>query len=120
MNKSRLAIIGSGNIVSTRHLPALYHHKLFDVIGILDIHGKRSIELAKKYSIPHSDSYKKYKSLNSIRWFRNVDAVIVATPPFEHGVMVKQSLLAGKHVLVEKPFVTDIAEGKELLSLAKQ
>jgi predicted dehydrogenase len=48
-----------------------------------------------------------------------VDAVIIATPVFSHYKLAKQALLAGKHVLVEKPFTASAAESVELIDLAR-
>jgi predicted dehydrogenase len=47
-----------------------------------------------------------------------VEAVIVATPPQTHYPLVKRALEAGKHVLVEKPLATRLADGRELADLA--
>ncbi|HYM67537.1 MAG TPA: Gfo/Idh/MocA family oxidoreductase [Patescibacteria group bacterium] len=49
----------------------------------------------------------------------SVEAVIVATPPQTHHPLVKRALQAGKHVLVEKPLATRLADGLELADLAK-
>lgn len=49
-----------------------------------------------------------------------IDAVILATPVFTHYPLAKKALLAGKHVLVEKPFTASVAEGEELIELAEQ
>jgi predicted dehydrogenase len=48
------------------------------------------------------------------------DAVAVVTPSALHGHLVRQALLAGKHVLVEKPFVHDYDEACALVDLAEQ
>lgn len=49
---------------------------------------------------------------------KNIDAVVIATPTKTHYGMAKKALLKGKHVLVEKPFVLNSAQAKELVSLA--
>jgi len=49
-----------------------------------------------------------------------IDAVVLATPVFSHYKLAKQALLAGKHVLVEKPFTASVAEAEELIELAAQ
>lgn len=49
----------------------------------------------------------------------SVDAVVVATPTSTHYGLVKAALEAGKHVLVEKPITTSVAEGEELCALAE-
>jgi predicted dehydrogenase len=49
-----------------------------------------------------------------------VDVVYVGTPhPFHHQ-NAKAALLAGKHVLCEKPFVMDLAELDELIAIARE
>lgn len=50
----------------------------------------------------------------------DVDAVIVATPVRSHYTVARAALLAGKHVLVEKPLTADVAEAEELIALAKR
>lgn len=49
-----------------------------------------------------------------------LDAVIVATPASTHFALVKAALLAGKHVLCEKPLTLDPAESRELSELARK
>jgi len=47
-----------------------------------------------------------------------IDAVHICTPNAQHFPMVKEALLAGKHVLCEKPLATTVEQGEELVSLA--
>lgn len=48
-----------------------------------------------------------------------VDAIVLATPIKTHFDLAKKALLAGKHVLVEKPLATSRAEVLELIDLAE-
>jgi predicted dehydrogenase len=48
-----------------------------------------------------------------------VEAVIIATPPQTHYPLVKRALLAGRHVLVEKPLATTLADACDLADLAR-
>lgn len=50
----------------------------------------------------------------------NVDGVIIATPVKTHYQLAKAALLNGKHVLVEKPLTTNVAEAEELIALAEE
>lgn len=50
----------------------------------------------------------------------NVDAVIIATPVRTHYALAKEALLAGKHVLVEKPLTASVVEAEELVALARE
>lgn len=48
-----------------------------------------------------------------------VDAVVIATPAETHADLARQALLAGRHVLVEKPLATSSELGRELVELAE-
>jgi predicted dehydrogenase len=49
-----------------------------------------------------------------------IDAVVIATPVFTHFELAKKALESGKHVLIEKPMASTVAESEELISLAEQ
>lgn len=48
-----------------------------------------------------------------------LQAIVIATTAASHYALGKQALLAGKDVYVEKPFVLDAAQAKELIALAE-
>ena len=48
------------------------------------------------------------------------ELAIVASPPVAHGQQVQALLEHGKHVLCEKPFILDRAEGESLADLARE
>lgn len=50
----------------------------------------------------------------------DIHLVVVNTPNEFHYSMTKAALLAGKHVVTEKPFVINLAQGRELIELAAQ
>jgi predicted dehydrogenase len=50
----------------------------------------------------------------------DLDAVVIATPVRSHHTLAKAALLAGKHVLVEKPMATTADDCLELIGLAKE
>lgn len=52
-------------------------------------------------------------------FYKNVDAVYVATPHLAHYSCIKESLEAGKHVLCETPMVLNKNQAKELYKLAE-
>lgn len=49
-----------------------------------------------------------------------IDAVVIATPVFSHFALAKNALEAGKHVLIEKPMTSSVAEAEQLIDLALQ
>lgn len=50
---------------------------------------------------------------------RAVDLIVIATPNQSHHPIAKQCLLAGRHVVIDKPFTTTVAEAEELVRLSK-
>ena len=51
---------------------------------------------------------------------RKIDLVVVATPNTSHHPIAKQCLLAGRHVVVDKPFTPTLPEAEDLVQVAKQ
>lgn len=49
---------------------------------------------------------------------KEIDAVVVATPVKFHFSLAKTALLAGKHVMIEKPMASSVAECEELVEIA--
>jgi len=49
-----------------------------------------------------------------------IDAIHICTPNVTHYQMAKDALLAGKHVLCEKPLAVSVEEAQELVSLARE
>lgn len=47
-----------------------------------------------------------------------IDLVVIATPNDSHHPLAKAALLAGKHVVVDKPFTVTLAQARELAALA--
>ena len=60
------------------------------------------------------------KSFEEILANPDIHIVVVNTPNEYHFPMTKAALLAGKHVVTEKPFTLSIAEGMELIQLSHQ
>ena len=46
---------------------------------------------------------------------RDVDLVVIATPNTSHHPIAKQCLLAGRHVVIDKPFTTTVGQAEELV-----
>lgn len=61
----------------------------------------------------------KATSLEAVLADDEIDLVSICSPSLTHFDYAKQCLLAGKHILVEKPFVSTVSEAKEVLKLAK-
>ena len=58
-----------------------------------------------------------YVDYETILKDKNIDLVYIATPPFLHYQQSKMALLAGKHVICEKPAALQATEAEELRML---
>jgi len=50
----------------------------------------------------------------------DIDIVVIATPVSTHHEIAKRALTAGKHVFIEKPMTSSVAEAEELIDVAEQ
>lgn len=94
------------------HGPLLQVNPHFEVKKILERNHTRS----KKYftDVEIVTSYEQL--LND----PDIELVVVNTPDPLHYQMTRDALMAGKHVVVEKPFVQHVDQGLELIELAKK
>ena len=65
-------------------------------------------------------SVKSVKNLNDVLTDDDIDLVIVSSPNETHFDYARKSLLAGKHVLIEKPMAGTVAECEILMDLAER
>jgi scyllo-inositol 2-dehydrogenase (NADP+) len=117
MNKIRIASIGSGWVVTNRHLPSLSRNKKFEITAIISNQEEKLKILSKQYKIPY---YLLSDASKNKEWLDLCDAVMIGTDPMSHYKIAKFCLENGKHVLIEKPFTTSIKESEELVNLAKK
>lgn len=94
------------------HAPFIHAHPGFKFYAVWE----RSKDLAQaKYP-----AVKVYRTLEAMLQDEQVELVIVNTPNITHYDYTKQVLLAGKHVVCEKPFTVTVAQADELIALAVQ
>ena len=93
-----------------------YHLNLYSdisdvkLMGICDANPDLVNELSEKTGV---QGYTNYKEM-----FPYVDAVTIAAPTRFHYEIAKDCLLAGKHLLVEKPITTNYDHARELFDIA--
>jgi predicted dehydrogenase len=108
-----VAIVGTGTIAN-QHARSLARHSPARMVAVYDVLGDRAQEFADKWGIPHVT-----KSLDDILSRDDVDAAIVATPPFAHMEPTIALLEAGKHVLCEKPFAANADDARLIADAAR-
>ena len=112
MARIGVAVIGAG-FMGGVHVEALRRAGC-EVVGVLGVSDAESTKFAAAAGVP-----KAYRSLDELLGDPAVQSVHVATPNKLHFPMAKAVLLAGKHVLCEKPLAMNSRETAELVALAQ-
>ena len=111
MQKIKTALLSYGMSGKLFHAPFLHVHPGFQFYSVWE----RSKNLADQ----DYPGVKTFRSLDDLLSDEEVELVIVNTPNYTHYDYAKKALQAGKHVIVEKPFVVAVKEGEELIGIAK-
>lgn len=94
------------------HAPFLAANPGFEVSAVLE----RTKNESRK-AFPHAIIY---RSIDDLIADEEIELVIVNTPNVTHFNFAEMALMAGKHVVVEKPFTVTVAEGLRLKELAAE
>src|SRR6266508_3029244 len=114
MNKVRLGIIGMGNI-GKHHAGYL----LESAVPRCELVAVCSTSPQKLEPFP-AKGLKVFDRGEKLVRSRDVDAVIVATPHYQHTSLSIAALEAGLHVMVEKPISAHKADAERLIAVAKK
>jgi predicted dehydrogenase len=114
MKPIRTAIFGTG-FMGRVHLEAIRRVESVEAAAIAGRREDATRRLGAGFSIPTITT-----DYREVLRDPAIDAVHICTPNTQHFSMTKEALLAGKHVLCEKPLTTTVAEAEELVALAAQ
>ncbi len=114
MKEIRLGTIGSGFIVHNI-LDAVKPVEGIRCVAVYSRTEEKAKALADKYQVE-----KTYTDMDAFLADEDINCVYVASPNLLHYEQTKKALLAGKHVLCEKPFCTKLEHAKELVTMAKE
>jgi predicted dehydrogenase len=106
---TRVAVVGFG-YWGAKHVRVLSSTPGVAVSVVDDDEG-RLAEAENRYPAAHLA-----RALDDV--LDDVDAVVVATPPPSHAALAMRAVEQGRHVLVEKPLTTSVADGEELVAAA--
>ena len=111
METIRFGLIGAGKHGSRYAKHIVEDIPQAELVAVCRRDRQEGETLAAKY---HCTYYPDYRRLLDDT---HIDAVAVAVPPYLHREIVTAACQAGKHILLEKPFATSVAEGRQLLEL---
>lgn len=109
-----VGVIGTG-FIGPAHIEAARRTFLAEVVALADING--DVARRKANDLAVGLAFGDYREL--LRQ-DHIEVVHICTPNYLHYTMVKEALLAGKHVVCEKPLAMNRREAEELVELAEK
>jgi predicted dehydrogenase len=107
----KYAIVGSG-MMGLEHIRNLVEMPDVRIVGVCDPHTP-SLEKARR-ALNRMEGVRYFASHKEMLVHCQADVVVIATPNHTHFEIVKDVLLSGKHILIEKPLCISVAECLEL------
>ncbi|KAJ6256998.1 hypothetical protein Dda_7881 [Drechslerella dactyloides] len=118
-----VGLIGYGVATQRFHLPFILPNPDLNVYAFLQRAEApppgSSVEKGKHCTVDYPKA-KHYRTSEDFFADASIDLVIVCTGHDTHTEFAEKALLAGKHVVVEKPFTPSAAEADHLIALAKE
>ena len=109
MSEMTVGLVGCG-VISNAHLSAWTKTPGFKVKGVLDTNRDQATARARQFGI--SRVFEKLDDL-----IQECDVVDVCTPPSSHAKIAEQALKQRRHIVMEKPIVTDVADWHRISKL---
>lgn len=108
--KIPVGVVGVGYL-GKFHAEKYSRSKKASLVGVVDIDSARAKEVGEELGVEALDNHRAL--------FGRVRCVSIAVPTRLHNWVTRECLEAGVDVLVEKPIAANLAEGQELVELAK-
>jgi predicted dehydrogenase len=113
MSKVRIGFIGAGWWATFNHMPLLARNPDVELVGVCRLGQEMLRRIQAEFNIPFGTE--DYRELLA----HGLDGVVVTSPHHLHFEHTRAALLAGCHVMVEKPMTLKAAEAWELVNLAQ-
>ena len=107
--RTNVGIVGCGNI-APRYVRGTGRFRELRLVGCADVDQARAGSLAEQFSI------RAWNSVDELLEDPAIAVVVNLTPPVVHKDVTLKALEAGKHVYVEKPLATDLADAAEVMA----
>ncbi|MDX5592187.1 oxidoreductase [Pseudovibrio sp. SPO723] len=112
MTAIKTALVGFGISGQSFQAPIIEALKEFELTSVVSSNPAKV-----KGQLPDAAVY---ASLEELLEKGDEELVVIATPNELHGPFAEKALRAGKHVVVEKPFTIESAEGERIAALAQE
>ena len=109
----RVGIVGFGDIARLRYVPVIVRSEDFVLSGVFSRTPGAAQPVVEQYGA------KLHGDFDALVRDTGIDALIITTPHPSHANYAVRALAAGKHVLIEKPVATNVADARGLIAAKK-
>ncbi|MBB1139067.1 Gfo/Idh/MocA family protein [Myroides sp. WP-1] len=107
----KIGVLGAGHLGKI-HLRLLNQSEKYELVGFYDPFKENANKVAQEFG------YTQFDSIDEL--IQAVDVIDIVTPTLSHFDCAKKAIEAGKHVFLEKPITTTVAEAEAIIELAQQ
>lgn len=107
----KVGVLGAGHLGKI-HLRLLNQSEKYELVGFYDAFEENATKVVSEFG------YTKFNSIEAL--IAAVDVVDIVTPTLQHFECAKLAIEAGKHIFIEKPIATTVAEAEQIMALANQ
>lgn len=112
----RYAVVGAGWISQEAFMPGVAQSGNSTIAAIVTGDLEKAAKLAAFHNVPQVVAYADYDALLASD---AVDAVYIALPNSMHADYAIRAARVGKHIMVEKPLATSVAEAEAMIAAAQ-
>ena len=113
MDKLRVAVVGAG-IDGINHINAHMANPNAELVAVCDLNGELRKKIGEVYGV------KTYERVGDMLDREDINAVSIATPDCYHAAPALEAIAHGKHVLIEKPLATTLADARAIIAAAEK
>jgi predicted dehydrogenase len=113
LSKIKIAVIGVG-VMGSHHVKDIHALANTELVAVCDIDHARADRFAQEFGVPAF--YNHHEMLEKIE----LDAVLIATPHYDHPPISMDAFERGIHVLTEKPIAVHAKAAKEMKTAYEQ
>lgn len=110
----RIGVIGCGDIAVTQHIPAILRSEEAELAGLCDVNEKEVAALARQHGV------RAYTDAAVMLAECDMEAVVVATPPWVTPRLTQAALRSGRDVLCEKPMALTLEEAERVAAVERE
>lgn len=110
----KIGIIGCGQVSRVGHGPAIISDERARITAIADPDDENRARFERAFRVPAA-----YSDHQAMLEKEELDAVVIASPPWLHRGQLRDAISAGTHVLCEKPIATSLEDCRAMVAMAE-